>query len=129
MSVAQFVNSFLGQITFDLKAPAPDIGLSTPVQPEINLLKIYYPISAFGEYGPSEQTYRQAAPINVRQILDSIYLFYNQPLARNNIAAYTRNPVYSSNIKMIRDVLGGKTIVVSLTAYKDGFLVNLASPS
>ena len=128
-SVPQFINKFLDQIVFDLRAPAPDIGLSVPIIPEVNLIRIYYPISAFGEYEPAGQTYRQATPISLKQVLDSIYLFYNQPLARKNIAAYIRNPAYSSSIKTIRDVLGGKTVMKNLVPYKDGFLINLVAPS
>lgn len=121
-----FVNNLLKQIVFDLRKPAPDIGLNIPIQPEVNLLKVYYPISRSGEFDQVAQTYRTAKPVTVRQLLDSIYLFYNQPLTKQNIQAYLQYPGYSPSIQTLRDVLGNKLIVTNLVPYKDGFLVNLS---
>ena len=125
--MTDFVNSFLNQIVFDLRNPAPDRNLGVPIQPEVNIIKVYYPISHSNEIASASQTYRLAKPITVKQLLDSIYLFYNQPLTKENIQAYLHYPGYSPSIKVLRDVLGGKIIVNNLTAYKDGYLVNLSS--
>jgi len=128
LTADEFINSFLSQISFDLRSPASgdSLSLDAQVNPPINIITIYYPISQFGEYNYFGQTYRLPRPITVREILDSIYLFYNQVLPRTTIQAYLSTPGYSPQMKTFRDVLGKNLRVIGLTPYKDGHLVNLA---
>lgn len=107
--------------------------LYTPLNPPLNELTIYYPVSRYDEFPNSPITYVTNIPIRPIDILQTIVDTYKTPLQKANIDAYIMedDEQYSDLLEIpnpqLSDAMSDNVFLQSLQPFQKGYVLNLGS--